>query len=306
MAVEDKTIRVDRYSVQITRPEKVLFPGDGITKRDLIEYYDRIAPWMLPHLRDRPLAMERYPDGIDKPSFFQKAVASYYPDWIERVTLKKVGGKITHVVCNKPATLVYLANQACITPHIWLSRVDKPNYPDQMAFDLDPSREDFGAVKATARSISRLLEELGLPAYLKTSGSRGLHIAVPLNREEKFDSVRAFARRVAEIAVEEDEENRTLQSRKEKRGGRVFVDTNRNAYAQHMAAPYAVRARPGAPVSAPLDWKELDRKDLRPDSITIRSVFGRVERMGDLWKDFARGATSLKRARQKLEKLHGT
>jgi bifunctional non-homologous end joining protein LigD len=292
--------------VQITRPAEVLFPEDGITKRDLIEYYVRIAPWMLPHLRDRPLALERYPDGIDKPSFFQKAVASYYPDWIERVTVKKVGGKITHVVCNNAATLVYLANQACITPHIWLSRADKLHYPDQMVFDLDPSREDFDAVKATARSIAKLLDKLELPAYLKTTGSRGLHIAVPLNREEDFDSVRAFVRRLAEIAVDEDREHRTLEQRKDQRRGRVFVDTNRNAYAQHMAAAYAVRARPGAPVSAPLDWNELDRKDLRPDSVTVRNVFGRLEKVGDLWKDFARRATSLKKARQKLEKLNGT
>jgi bifunctional non-homologous end joining protein LigD len=306
LADEETTIRVGRYDVQITRPAKVLFPEDGITKRDLIEYYVRIAPWMLPHLRDRPLALERYPDGIDKPSFFQKAVASYYPDWIERVTVKKVGGKITHVVCNNAATLVYLANQACITPHIWLSRADKLHYPDQMVFDLDPSREDFDAVKATARSIAKLLDKLELPAYLKTTGSRGLHIAVPLNREEDFDSVRAFVRRLAEIAVDEDREHRTLEQRKDQRRGRVFVDTNRNAYAQHMAAAYAVRARPGAPVSAPLDWNELDRKDLRPDSVTVRNVFGRLEKVGDLWKDFARRATSLKKARQKLEKLNGT
>lgn len=305
MPDEEKTIRVGRYEVQITRSAKVLFPADGITKRDLIDYCHRIAPCMLPHLRDRPLALERYPDGIEKPSFFQKAVASYYPDWIDRVTVKKVGGKITHVVCNNPATLVYLANQACITPHIWLSRVDKLHYPDQMVFDLDPSREDFDAVKATARSIGELLNKLELPAYLKTTGSRGLHIAVPLNREEDFDSVRAFARRLAEIAVNEDREHRTLEQRKDKRRGRVFVDTNRNAYAQHMAAAYAVRARPGAPISAPLDWNELNRKDLRPNGVTIRSVFGRLEKVGDLWKDFARRAASLKKARQKLEKLHG-
>jgi bifunctional non-homologous end joining protein LigD len=175
-----------------------------------------------------------------------------------------------------------------------------------MVFDLDPSREDFDAVKATARSIAKLLGKLELPAYLKTTGSRGLHIAVPLNRHEDFDSVRAFARRLAEIAVDEDREHRTLEQRKDQRRGRVFVDTNRNAYAQHMAAAYAVRARPGAPVSAPLDWNELDRKDLRPDSVTVRNVFGRLEKVGDLWKDFARRATSLKKARQKLEKLHGT
>jgi len=303
MAADEMTIRVARYEVKVTNLTKVLFPRDGITKQDLIEYYQRIATWMLPHLRDRPLALERYPDGIDKQSFFQKEAAAYYPKWIERVTVKKVGGTVRHVVCNNAATLVYLANQACITPHMWLSRVEKLNYPDQMVFDLDPSRDDFDAVKTTARSIGEVLEKLELPAYLKTTGSRGLHMAVPLKQEEDFDAVREFARQVAEIVVGQAPKERTMEQRKEKRRGRVFLDINRNAYAQHMAAAYAVRARDGAPVSAPLEWKELDRTDLRPDGVTIRSVFERVEKLGDVWKDFARRATSLKKARKKLESL---
>jgi bifunctional non-homologous end joining protein LigD len=303
MAADEKPIRVGRYAVKVTNLAKVLFPRDGITKQDLIEYYKRIATWMLPHLRDRPLALERYPDGIEKQSFFQKEAAAYYPKWIERVTVKKVGGTVRHVVCNNAATLVYLANQACITPHMWLSRVEKLNYPDQMVFDLDPSRDDFDAVKETARSIGELLEKLDLPAYLKTTGSRGLHIAVPLKQEEDFDAVRAFARQVAEIVAGQASNERTMEQRKEKRRGRVFLDVNRNAYAQHMAAAYAVRARAGAPVSAPLEWKELDRKDLRPDGVTIRNVFERVEKLGDVWKDFARRAVSLKKARKKLESL---
>jgi bifunctional non-homologous end joining protein LigD len=305
-AASEQVIRVGRYDVAITRPEKVLFPADGITKRDLIEYYRRIAPTMLPPLRDRPLAMERYPDGIDEQSFFQKEVPPYFPDWIEKVTVKKAGGKITHVVCNNEATLVYLANQACITPHIWLSRTDKVDYPDQMVFDLDPSSKDFEAVKATAQAIQELLGRLDLPAYLKTTGSRGIHVAVPLKREEDFDSVRAFCRRLAEIVVNQDREQRTLEQSKSKRRGRVFVDTNRNAYAQHMAAAYAVRARPGAPVSVPLDWGELKKKDLRPDGVTIRTIFDRLAKVGDLWKDFGRQAASLKTARRRLEELHGT
>jgi len=303
MAADEKTIRVGRYEVKVTNLTKVLFPRDGIAKQDLIEYYKRIATWMLPHLRDRPLALERYPDGIEKQSFFQKEAAANYPKWIERVTVKKVGGTVRHVVCNNAATLVYLANQACITPHMWLSRVEKLNYPDQMVFDLDPSRDDFDAVKETARSIGELLEKLDLPAYLKTTGSRGLHIAVPLKQEEDFDAVRAFARQVAEIVAGQASNERTMEQRKEKRRGRVFLDVNRNAYAQHMAAAYAVRARAGAPLSAPLEWKELDRKDLRPDGVTIRNVFERVEKLGDVWKDFARRAVSLKKARKKLESL---
>jgi bifunctional non-homologous end joining protein LigD len=306
LAVDEQIIRVGRHDVEITHPAKVLFPTDGITKGDLIGYYRRIAPWMIPHLQDRPLAMERYPDGIDQPSFFHKAVPSYFPDWIKKVTVKKAGGTITHVVCNNEATLVYLANQACITPHIWLSRIDKLRCPDQMVFDLDPSSETFEPVRATARAFGELLDKLELPAYVKTTGSRGLHVAVPLDREEDFDSVRAFARRLAEIVVNGDREHRTLEQRKERRLERVFVDTNRNAYAQTAAPAYAVRARPGAPISLPLDWSELNKNDLRPNGVTIRTVFERLEKAGDPWRDFRRHATSLNKARRKVEKLNAT
>jgi bifunctional non-homologous end joining protein LigD len=306
MAALTQVIRIGRHEIEITRPTKLLFPADGITKGDLVEYYRRIAPWMLPHSRGRPLAMERYPDGIDKPSFFHKAVPSYYPAWIKTVTLKKAGGTVTQVVCDNQATLVFLANQACITPHVWLSRIDKLHYPDLMVFDLDPSGGDFGLVKSTAWAFQELLEDLGLPAYVKTTGSRGLHVAVPLKRQENFDSVREFARQVAEIVVNEDPQHRTLEHRKEKRHGRVFVDTNRNAYAQTIAPAYAVRARPHAPVSLPLNWNELNNEDLRPDGETITTVFERLEKAGDSWKGFRRHATSLNGAYRKLERRSGT
>jgi bifunctional non-homologous end joining protein LigD len=272
----------------------------------LINYYQRIAPWILPHLRGRPLAMERYPDGIDQPGFFHKTTPSYYPSWIKTVTVKKVGGTVEHVVCDDTATLVYLANQACVTPHIWLSRIDKLECPDQLVFDLDPSGDDFEPVKATAQSLKELLDQLGLPVYLKTTGSRGLHVAVPLKRSEGFDSVRAFAQELARIVVSQEPRQRTLEQRRNRRRGRVFVDINRNAYAQTVAPAYAVRARRGAPVSVPLDWNELRRKDLRPDGVTLRSVFTRLEKVGDLWADFWRRGVLLSRARQKLEKQNVT
>jgi bifunctional non-homologous end joining protein LigD len=307
MTIRGELIRVDGHDVKITRSDKILFPEDGITKQDLIDYYHRIAPWILPHLEGRPLAMERYPDGIDKPGFFQKTAPFYYPGWIKTVTIKKkTGGTVRHVVCDDAATLVYLANQACVTPHIWLSRTDKLDYPDQMVFDLDPSEDNFESVKTTAQSLKELLEWLGLPAYLKTTGSRGLHVAVPLKRTESFDSVRAFARVLARVVVSQEPGQRTLEQRKNMRRGRLFVDTNRNAYAQTVAPAYAVRARRGAPVSVPLDWSELRRKNLRPDGVTIRSVFDRLAEVGDSWADFWRRGASLNQARQKLEKLNAT
>jgi bifunctional non-homologous end joining protein LigD len=241
-----ETIRIGRHDVKVTRPDKVLFPEDGITKRDMVEYYRRISPWILPHLKSRPLSLERFPDGIDQTRIIQKSVSRYYPEWIKTATVKKVGGSVRHVVCEDEATLAYLGNQAAITPHIWLSRTDKLDFPDQMVFDLDPSGEDFAPVKATAESLRRLLSRAGLAAFAKTSGSRGLHVVVPLKRDSDFDSVRAFARRIAKIAVEEDPGNRTIEVHKAKRGGRVYVDTNRNAYAQkdQESAPLALPKRP--------------------------------------------------------------
>jgi bifunctional non-homologous end joining protein LigD len=216
--------------------------------------------------------------------------------------VKKVGGIVTHVVCNDTATLVYVANQACLTPHIFLSRLDKLDHPDQLVFDLDPQGDDFEPVRSTARAFKQLLDEFELPAFLKTTGSRGLHIVIPLQRREGFDSVRDFARELARIVVGQAPDERTIEQLKANRGGRVFIDTNRNAYAQLVAPAYAVRPRKGAPVSTPLHWKELSNKSLRSDSVTIRTIFDRLEKVGDPWIGFWRSGVSLVQARRKLER----
>ena len=296
-------VRVDGREIGISRPEKILFPDDGITKGELIEYYARIAPWMLPHLRDRPLTLERYPNGINAKRFFQKEVSSYFPDWIQRVTVEKVGGKVTHVVCNDTATLVYLANQACLTPHIFLSRHDKVHHPDQLVLDLDPQGNDFEVVRSTARSFKQLLDELGLPAFLKTTGSRGLHVVVPLQPQEEYESVRNFARELAAIVVSQSPKERTLEQLKAQRGDRVFIDTNRNGYAQLVAPAYAVRARKGAPVSVPLDWSELRKRNVKSNSFTIRTLFDRIEDAADPWAEFWDSAVSLTKARRALQRV---
>jgi bifunctional non-homologous end joining protein LigD len=302
MADISGVIRVDRREIEISRPEKVLFPDDGITKGDLIEYYARIAPRMLPYLRDRPLTLERYPNGINTKRFFQKEVSSYFPEWIRTATVPKAGGSVTHLVCNDTATLVYIANQACITPHIFLSRADKVEVPDQLVFDLDPQDDDFEVVRTTALGFKQLLDELQLPGFLKTTGSRGLHVVVPLQRRESYDPVRAFARDLAAIIVSQAPRARTMEQLKANRGGRVFIDTNRNGYAQLVAPAYAVRAKRGAPVSVPLEWSELAKKSLRSNSFTIRNVFARLEKSSDPWGDFWQRAVSLAGARRKLER----
>ena len=300
MAAHAELVRVGNKDVPITRPEKVLFPEDGITKGELIKYYHDIAPWMLPHLEDRPLSLQRYPDGIHKFSFFQKSAEKYFPEWVRTVTVKKAGGTVRHVVCNDLATLVYLANLAAITHHIWLSRADKLLYPDQMVFDLDPSGDTFPWVKATARSLKGLLDQVGLPSFIKTSGSRGLHVVIPLQRRHTFSEVHSLAHHLAAVIVQDQPDQRTLEFMKRERGGRVFIDIHRNAYAQTVAPAFTVRARLGAPVSVPLHWEELGNRRLRSDGWTIRTVFDRLKSEPDPWKDFWKRRASLRSIMQTI------
>jgi bifunctional non-homologous end joining protein LigD len=282
-----------------------LFPESGITKGDLIGYYQRVSEWMLPHLTGRPLVLQRFPDGIGQPGFIQKAVAPYYPAWIRKVTAKKEGGTVKHVVCEDAATLVYLANQACITLHTWLSRVGDVNRPDQMVIDFDPSRDnDTAGAVSGALALKEVLDDLQLPAFAKATGSRGVHVVVPLDATEDFDSVRAFARQLAEIVVDRDSSRYTLEQQKKQRLGRVFIDVNRNGYAQTAVAAYSVRAREDAPVAVPVTWSELRRKTFRSDAFTIKTVFDRLRKIEDPWKDFWQSGASLVAARRRLEKLH--
>lgn len=278
---------IGRETIEITRPDKVLFPKDGITKCELVDYYRRIAPAMLPHLRGRPLAMERYPDGIESEGFFQKKAARYYPDWIATARLAKQDGSVRYVVCNDAATLAYLANQGVITLHTWLSRADKPDHPDQMILDLDPPDADFGGVRRAALKLKEILERYRLKCFVKTTGGRGLHVLAPLDRRRDFDAVREFARGIAEELVDWDSERLTTEIRKNKRGGRLFIDIARNAYGQTAAAPYTVRARDGAPVATPLRWEELENSGLRPEQFNIRSIFDRL-RARDSWTDLGK------------------
>jgi bifunctional non-homologous end joining protein LigD len=291
-----ESVHIGGRTVNLKNLDKVLFPNDGITKLEIIEYYRRIAATMLPHIAERPIVMERYPDGIHGPKIFQKNAAPHYPEWIKVHALPKKDGVVRHVVCDDEATLVYLANQAAITPHTWLSRIDQPNLPDQLIFDLDPFDENFGTVCRAAKLLRQRLAEEGLTAFVKITGSRGLHVMVPLERHADFDTVRGFAREVARGLVETDPEHLTIQVRKNKRKGRIFVDTARNAYAQTAAPAYAVRPQDGAPVAAPLEWDELDSGRIRPDLYNIRNIFERLDKIGDPWKDWARHAQRLPRS----------
>jgi len=295
--------RFGRYTVETSNEEKLFFPDEKISKGDLIDYYQKIAEKLVPCVKERPLVMKRYPDGIKGESFFQKEIGDYFPDWIERVKVKKKGGTVTHVQCDNAATLVYLANQACIELHPWLSRSDKLHYPDQLIIDLDPSGDDFSQAVFGARVLKELFDELDLKAFLKTTGSRGLHVLVPLDRRANFDKVREFAQDTAKLLAQRHSDKLTIEARKAKRRGRLLIDTARNAYAQTAVAPYAVRAKPGAPVATPLDWDEIGNKKLNSQSYNVRNIFRRLGRKTDPWKDLPRLGRSLKEARRRLDAI---
>jgi bifunctional non-homologous end joining protein LigD len=270
-----------------------------VTKAKLAAYYERVAPAMLAHIAGRPLNLERYPDGIEGERIMQQRAGRYFPEWIARVAVPSAKGKVEHVVARNAATLAYLAGQACITLHPWLSRSDRLDRPDRLVFDLDPSGQGPDEIRHAARVIGRLLGELELAPAVMTSGSRGYHVVVVLQRRSGFDDVRAFARGVAELAIAREPRLFTLEQRRAKRDGRLLIDVQRNAYAHTSVAPFAVRARAGAPVATPLHWAELDDGATRPDRWTVDSVPDRLEREGDPWKDLA--AVSLARARRRLE-----
>lgn len=294
------TIRAGRRKVEISRPGKALFPC-GITKADLAIYYERVAPAMLPHIKGRPLNLERYPDGIEGERIMQQRAGRYFPAWIRRAEVDKKGGSVEHVVAADAATLVYLAGQACITLHPWLSRADRLNQPDRLIFDLDPSNGKPAEVLRAARTMFDLVRELGLQPWAMTSGSRGYHVTAPLRRSADFDNTRAFARDVATLASRREPGLFTTEQRKAKREGRILIDVMRNAYAHSAVAPYAVRARPGAPVATPLHPDELADSGMRPDRWTLRTLPQRLERDGDPWEGIGGGGQAIGAARRRLQ-----
>lgn len=296
---------IGRRRVELSNPGKVFFPDSKITKGDVVDYYRRVAKHMLPFLEDRPLAVQRYPDGIGGEGFYQKNRPDHFPDWIEPVEVETEEGTHTHVVCQDAATLVYLANQACIAFHSWLSRKDALRRPDQLVFDLDPSGCGFDDVRFAARVVRRLLDELECRSFCKTTGSRGLHVVVPLKRETDFDDVRGLARDIAGVAADREPRRLTTKTRKDARRGRLFLDYLRNSYAQHAVVPYSLRALPGAPVATPLDWAELDDASLDAQSWRLENLFRRLGQRADPWKGWRRHAVSPAALRRRLRALTG-
>jgi bifunctional non-homologous end joining protein LigD len=301
-------VRLGGHEIRVSHADRVVFPDPQppITKGEIVEYYRRAAPAMLPHLKGRPLMLQRLPEGLGGEVFYQKEISSYYPEWIHRVTVGKRGGTVTHVVCDDAATLVYLANQAVITPHPWLSRADAIDRPDRLIFDLDPSTDDVADVRFAARAMGELLREVGFEPHLMATGSRGFHVTVAIRREEPFPVVHEVALGLAEALTRRAPDRLTIEFSKAQRGERVFVDFHRNTYAQTAVPPYAVRPRPDAPVAVPLAWEELDAA--KPDGWTVRTVLDRLGQFASRpnpWAGFGRHPRSIARARRWLAREGG-
>lgn len=281
-------------NVELTHPDKVLFPQGKITKAELMDYYVHVARWLLPLVKERPISLVRYPEGIAKEGFFQKNAPASLPPFVETTSVvRKEKGKTTMLLCSNRSTLAWLANQNCITLHLWLSRIGKPDYPDRMVFDLDPPpRKSFQTVVEVAYLLKEVLEKQAkLKPFVTTTGSRGLHVVVPLKPTHPFDDVREVAKEIAAQVMEKAPRLCTLEVRKEKRKGKVYIDIQRNGYGQTVVAPYSVRALPHAPIATPLFWSELEDPKLRSNSFCLRDFA--KERTKNPWAAIDRSARTL-------------
>jgi bifunctional non-homologous end joining protein LigD len=305
---ENVTLELDGKRVRLSNLNKVYFPGPGYTKRQLLAYYYRMADRVLPFLKDRPLVLRRYPEGIEGESFFQKDAGESVPEWMETVAVhsEERREEIHYYVANSRAALLYLTNLGCIDHNPWSSRRDNLDTPDYVFFDLDPAEgSKFATVVAVARAVDARLLALGLTVYLKTSGATGLHLYLPIERRYSYEQVRAFGEIVARLVASEESELVTQERAVGKRArGKIYIDVHQNAFGRPLAAPYTVRAFPQASVSAPLEPREL-RASLRPEKFNLKTMFARLEKRGDLWTDFWKRRQRLEKATQRLSQEVG-
>jgi bifunctional non-homologous end joining protein LigD len=296
----------EERAVRFTNLEKLFWPADGYTKGDLIRYYDRVAPLLLPYLEERPLVLTRYPDGITGKSFFQKDAPDFAPSWVrtERIYSKDAGREIDYFVVNDARTLAYVINLGTVPLHLWSARLGSLDRPDWLILDLDPKGAPFTDVVKVAQTLRRILEELGLPSYAKTSGATGLHILLPLGARYTHEESRTFARVLALLGVDAVPEIATIARPIQARAGKVYVDFGQNGHGRTIVAPYSVRPLPGAPVSCPLAWEEVT-PGLDPARFTIATAPGRFAAMADPLKPVLADAIDMAAAIGRIERRHG-
>ncbi len=292
--------------VRLSSADRVLFPDDGITKGDIFEYYDAVADTIVPHLKNRPFTLKRYPHGITQEAYFQKQAPKGIPKSIptrQFTTHPREGGarQVDFVLVNSRDALLWMVQMNCVDMNAWYSRVDKPERPDYVVFDLDPPDDGFANAIRVAHLVKEALDELDLRSYVKTSGASGIHVLVPITRRSTFDQTYEFAERVSRSVEERDPALATTQWLKRKRPeGAVLVDHRQNGHGKTIASAYSVRPRPGAPVSTPLRWEELTA-DVRPRDFGRAEVLQRIEQHGDLYEPVLRGGQSLGPALRALE-----
>jgi len=296
-----KTLVVDGREIGVGHPDRVYFPDDGFTKFDTLSYYAGVAGQMARYTRARALSLRRYPRGIGQKGFFQKRVGSYFPQWIPRATLPIREGSLEYAVGGDPAALVWLASLGTIEFHAMLGLTDKPHAPDQIIFDLDPPVDYSDDVRLAALGLKAICDDLGLASFVKTTGSRGFHVIVPIARHYDFDQTRAFAKLLAARLCKEQPGKLTLDMRKGKREGRILVDVWRNGYGQTAVAPFSIRARPGAPIAVPHHWDDLKSPDIHPRAITLANFHAHAKKTACAWPQTLGPARRLEKAQKILQ-----
>lgn len=290
-------VKIEGKTLALSNLGKQMWPGENITKAHLIKYYADMAPVLLPYIRNRPLVMKRYPDGIGGDYFYQKECPVYAPDWVETYPVRHSRKVINYIVCNDIPTLAWMAGQGCLEIHAWLSRVDEIDHQDLAVFDLDPAEGvPFQAVKKVALIIREVLEQFGITGFPKTSGSSGMHIFIPLETEYPFARVTGAMKHLAELILRDHPDLVTLERSKAKRRGKVYLDYLQNGRGKTMAFPYSLRPLPGAPVSTPVKWQEVEHNDFDPGWFNMRNIAERIIRTGDPY-------TGIFQARQSLDRI---
>ncbi|MBD3636460.1 MAG: ATP-dependent DNA ligase [Crocinitomicaceae bacterium] len=293
-------MKIDDHTVDISNTDKVFFPESGITKQDLIDYYEDVSALIVPFLKNRPVMIQRFPNGIDEQGFYQKAVSDYFPNWLGHIHVKKKDGEIEHIVCNDKAALIYYVNQGTITFHNWLSTTDNLNNPDQLVIDLDPPEGNFEIVRQGALILNKLLDEMKISSFVQTTGSEGLHVFVPLDGKASYDVVRSVVKSLGNYMCDQEPDVFTTAQRIENRDGKLFFDVHAMAYGQTNVTPYSVRPLPNAPIATPLDWEELKKPELGPDTYHLKNIRMRLAKKENPWKDWRERAISINQLKKKL------